>query len=155
MPGFEYDDHWYRYEWQHRGSGHVHGFLWLKDGPNLQEMDLENPEHRAQLAEYFSTKVFTHAPIPGLPRPPTNPCQIPRPRAGNDNRMDVTELLNRCQRHRCDESYCLRYNSRMKRKACRFLFLQPVTPVPRIDKNEKGQWTFYPYRSATDVDMNR
>ena len=43
----------------------------------------------------------------------------------------------------------------MKRKACRILFLQPVTPVPRIDKNEKGQWTFYPYRSATDVDMNR
>jgi len=35
IPGFKFVDHWYRYEWQHRGSGHVHGFLWLADGPNL------------------------------------------------------------------------------------------------------------------------
>ncbi|KAF9501698.1 hypothetical protein BDN71DRAFT_1438317 [Pleurotus eryngii] len=30
---------WYRYEWQERGSGHVHGFLWLKDAPNVDEID--------------------------------------------------------------------------------------------------------------------
>lgn len=30
---------WYRYEWQDRGSGHVHGFFWLKDAPNPNEID--------------------------------------------------------------------------------------------------------------------
>ena len=94
MPEFEYDDYWYHYEWQFRGSGHVHGFLWLKDGPDLQAMDLENPEHRGRLTEYFSTKVFAHAPIPGLPPPLTNPCQVQGPGPGKDNRTDVTKLLN-------------------------------------------------------------
>jgi ATP-dependent DNA helicase PIF1 len=45
IPGFEFVDFWYRFEWQFRGSGHVHGFLWLKDGPCLEEMDLNNPEY--------------------------------------------------------------------------------------------------------------
>jgi len=38
---------WYRYEWQERGSGHIHGFLWLKDAPYVNEIDwnlLRNPE---------------------------------------------------------------------------------------------------------------
>jgi ATP-dependent DNA helicase PIF1 len=30
---------WYRYEWQERGSGHVHGFLWLKDAPTVDEIN--------------------------------------------------------------------------------------------------------------------
>jgi hypothetical protein len=42
----------------------------------------------------------------------------------------------------------------MRRRACWFLFPQPVTAEVKIDKNEKGQWTFYPRRSATDVDVN-
>ncbi|MCJ1261869.1 hypothetical protein MMC22_001738 [Lobaria immixta] len=28
---FDIDDHWFRYEWQGRGSGHIHGFYWTKD----------------------------------------------------------------------------------------------------------------------------
>ncbi|KAF7293451.1 ATP-dependent DNA helicase [Mycena indigotica] len=30
---------WYRYEWQERGSGHVHGFVWLKDAPNPDDIN--------------------------------------------------------------------------------------------------------------------
>ena len=32
-------DFWCRYEWQEHGSGHVHGFLWLKDAPNPDDID--------------------------------------------------------------------------------------------------------------------
>ena len=28
-------DFWYRYEWKVCGSGHIHGFLWLKDAPKV------------------------------------------------------------------------------------------------------------------------
>jgi len=45
IPEFKHVDHWYRFEWQHRGSGHVHGFLWLKDGPAIDEMDFNNEDH--------------------------------------------------------------------------------------------------------------
>ncbi|XP_059076830.1 uncharacterized protein LOC131876070 [Cryptomeria japonica] len=35
-------DHWYRYEWQHRGSAHIHGFLWLPNAPAMDNIDWSN-----------------------------------------------------------------------------------------------------------------
>ena len=38
---------WYRFEWQERGSGHIHGFLWLQDAPEADEIEwdlLKRPE---------------------------------------------------------------------------------------------------------------
>jgi len=32
---------WYCYKWQEQGSGHIHGFIWLKDGPKADEIDWE------------------------------------------------------------------------------------------------------------------
>lgn len=32
-------NYWYRYEWQHRGSAHVHGFLWLENAPDMDTLD--------------------------------------------------------------------------------------------------------------------
>lgn len=155
IPEFDYVDYWYRYEWQHRGSGHVHGFLWLKDGPVLDDKDLDNPEHRADLAQYFAKRVFSHTPIPNHPRPAVNPCQVSAP-VDKDNRTDVAELLNRCQRHaKCLPSYCLRWNRQLKKLACRFGFLQLSCDGPKIEKNHKGQWTYYPFRPNGDNDLNR
>lgn len=85
IPEFEYVEHWYRYEWQHRGSGHVHGFLWLKNGPNIDNVNFENVDERQQLAEFFSQRVFTHTPIPNHPQPATNPCQLVGPIADSNN----------------------------------------------------------------------
>ena len=31
-------DYWFRFEWQHRGSPHVHGLAWLHDAPDVQWM---------------------------------------------------------------------------------------------------------------------
>ena len=39
---FDVKDFWWRYEWQHRGSSHVHGFLWLKDAPSVDDFDHNN-----------------------------------------------------------------------------------------------------------------
>ena len=33
-------DFWYRFEWQHQGSGYVHEFIWLENGPNIDDKDL-------------------------------------------------------------------------------------------------------------------
>lgn len=35
-------DYWYKYEWQHRGTAHVHGFLWLQNAPNMDKLDWDN-----------------------------------------------------------------------------------------------------------------
>jgi ATP-dependent DNA helicase PIF1 len=34
-PYLGYTDHWNRYEWQARGSGHSHGLYWVPDAPSL------------------------------------------------------------------------------------------------------------------------
>lgn len=31
-------DYWYRFEWQHRGSPHVHGLAWLPNAPDVQSI---------------------------------------------------------------------------------------------------------------------
>jgi len=143
IPEFEHIDHWYRYEWQHRGSGHVHGFLWLKDGPAIDEMDFNNQEHRTDLAKYFSERILSHTPIPNHPRPTTHPCRRSGPTNIDDNRTDLAKLLNRCQRHsKCLPTYCMRWNRQLRKQAYRFGFPQSSCDELKIDLNHKGQWTF-------------
>lgn len=35
FPKYKVIDHWYRIEFQHRGSPHMHGVFWLKDALNV------------------------------------------------------------------------------------------------------------------------
>ena len=35
-------DYWYRYEWQHRGSGHIHGFICIPGAPDMEKLDWNN-----------------------------------------------------------------------------------------------------------------
>lgn len=39
LPTLNIHDFWYHYEWQERGSGHIHGFLWVKDTPDVEKID--------------------------------------------------------------------------------------------------------------------
>ena len=34
----------YRYEWKHRGSTHIHGFLWLDGAPNMETLDWKDED---------------------------------------------------------------------------------------------------------------
>ncbi|XP_057856713.2 uncharacterized protein LOC131066056 [Cryptomeria japonica] len=55
---FKAKDHWYRYEWQHRGSAHIHGFLWLPNAPDMDKIDWSNHEV-VQSAKSFFDKYVT------------------------------------------------------------------------------------------------
>ena len=39
VPKFNIIDWWWRYEWQHQGSSHIHGFFWLKNAPSPDNLD--------------------------------------------------------------------------------------------------------------------
>ena len=43
-------DYWLRYEWQHRGSPHIHGLAWLRNAPNAEEI-LTSPDNYPQKEE--------------------------------------------------------------------------------------------------------
>jgi hypothetical protein len=40
--GMNVKEYWCRYEWKHRGSKHVHGFIWLNGAPNMEAIDWNN-----------------------------------------------------------------------------------------------------------------
>src|SRR5947207_9958803 len=73
IPGLEYVDYWCRYEWQFRGLGHLHGVLWLRDGPKVSGRNLENEAEKQELVDFYSKLVYACAPIVGHPRPAVNP----------------------------------------------------------------------------------
>src|SRR5947207_12319546 len=76
IPGLEYVDYWCRHAWQVRGLGHLHGVLWLRDGPKVSGRNLENEAEKQELVDFYSKLVYGCAPIVGHPRPAVNPCQV-------------------------------------------------------------------------------
>lgn len=51
-PVSEVKDCQYRFDWQWRGSPHIHGFLWLNEAPEFDEAAL-NDESIEHLRVYF------------------------------------------------------------------------------------------------------
>jgi ATP-dependent DNA helicase PIF1 len=52
-------DHWIRYEWQHRGSGHLHCLFWTESSPPLDPL---TDEQRAIFAEYWGQRITAWTP---------------------------------------------------------------------------------------------
>ena len=44
-------DYWLRFEWQHRGSPHVHGLAWLPDAPDVEKLLTCSDETELQAAK--------------------------------------------------------------------------------------------------------
>lgn len=55
------NDYWFRFEYQHRGSPHVHGVAWLQNAPNIQS--LIATDSIDQLITYTDRTVSTINPV--------------------------------------------------------------------------------------------
>ena len=53
---------WCRYEWQHRGSPHVHGFIWIEGAPNMDNIDWSNEDECKSAERYFHSIVHAWNP---------------------------------------------------------------------------------------------
>ena len=51
----------WRYEGKHRGSTHIHGFIWLEDAPNMDTLDWEYIL-AVEAAIFFDTYVIAWNP---------------------------------------------------------------------------------------------
>ena len=88
---FKVADFWYRFEWQSRGSGHVHGFICLEDQP---PPSTKTEKSREELAKYWASMVSAINPHQSLPQLGVNPASLPILEQKNTLR-DLTECLNR------------------------------------------------------------
>ena len=130
-------DYWLRFEWQHRGSPHVHGLAWLKDAPDVRR--IEDPQEsgaQQDIINYVDKLVSTTNPavlpngsnVGDAPAPKTDPHICHQAYSNIDDLdQDLADLVATCQRHtRCSAAYCLR--TRGGTQQCRFGFPKPLQP---------------------------
>ena len=137
---FNLKHHWYRYEWQARGSGHLHGFLWIEDAPSVENLQ--------DYLNKWGDIVVAINPCNSIPQPAVHPCSR-RFADRNNTQQELAEILNRCQRHtKCAKPYCIRMNRITKQEECRFHFPWPCRPEPDVTtRANPAHPTFEPARN--------
>ena len=152
-PYLDIKDYWFRWEYQNRGSGHVHGVAWLNNAPNTKKAT------KLELAQYWDKFVSNWNPSIDPGDNPNNffwpvethPCSV---RAADVVDIDkyLKDLVNICQKHtKCSSEYCLRTQKDGTQK-CRFGFpraLQKQTTVDFIH-DKKGNRKTMEIKSATN-----
>jgi ATP-dependent DNA helicase PIF1 len=128
-------DYWWRFEWQHRGSSHIHGFLWLRGAPSVEDLKLDNDESVQQFVRFWDKLVSTWNPKPTHPPAPVHPSSRQFTTL-SDNQQELVELINRVQRHAKCSSYCLRRDKITKEEVCRFRFPQDLRDLTELVQKE-------------------
>ena len=81
-------DYWLRFEYQHRGSPHVHGVAWLQDAPDVEKvLASDDPTSQQELIKHINRTVTTINPavlpdgsnVSDAPLPKTNPHVCNKP----------------------------------------------------------------------------
>ncbi|KID84375.1 ATP-dependent DNA helicase PIF1, partial [Metarhizium majus ARSEF 297] len=107
---FNVTDYWDRYEWQGRGSPHNHGLYWMKESPAA---DMEDEAARDIFARTWGFHITAVNPEPrrSVPHGEGNPLSVD-PLSIEMTFLRLSQIVNRCQRHRCNTTYCLRVRKR-------------------------------------------
>ncbi|KAH7465176.1 hypothetical protein FOMA001_g17302 [Fusarium oxysporum f. sp. matthiolae] len=148
---FNVTDYWNRYEWQGRGSSHCHGLFWMDGAPSV---DLENEHTRKEFVRIWGSHVTALNPEPARVQQQGEG----NPLAVNPLRHPLTfqwlsQILNRCQRHHCSETYCLRKKKDLGEISCRFFFPRGTRDTADVVRRQ-GQSYFSFEATRNDSLMN-
>ncbi|TWU71531.1 hypothetical protein ED733_000738 [Metarhizium rileyi] len=103
---FNVTDYWDRYEWQGRGSPHNHDLYWVENCPGV---DMGDEAARDVFARTWGFHITAINPEPTrtVPQGEGNPLSAD-PLSIEMSFLRLSQIVNRCQRHRCNTTYCLR-----------------------------------------------
>ncbi|RXK36573.1 hypothetical protein M231_06114 [Tremella mesenterica] len=138
-PLLKVKDFWLRYEWQSRGSGHIHGLLWLEDGPSVEGLKQGGDQLKQSFIDYWKDKVSAINPSIDLPRASKHPSSRPHEDMTYDH-TSLAEHLNRIQRHTRCSQYCLKRPKGSEPTAepiCRFRFPRPLCTTASLAPNDR------------------
>jgi len=150
-PHFGFADSWARFEWQARGSGHLHALFWIPTAPLL---DQDTDAFRAAFAQFWDFFITAWNPDPLRLPDARNPASLAPPDVANASDQ-FAAFLNRLQMHSaCRAPYCLRVKRGTERPSCRFFFPRPLFPVAVVTKEiNNGAWLFSPRRNQATVNQ--
>ena len=106
----------HRYQWKHRGSAHIHSFLWLEGAPDMEQLDWKDAIRVDAARRYFDNYVTAWNPHDAhhrsisINRPLQEyPFLLDTSEIFNTNPLDdYDQLANRVQCHtRCSVHSCL------------------------------------------------
>lgn len=123
---FGITDSWYRYEWQARGTGHIHCIIWIESAPKMAPKTVDE---RDEFAKYWNDRIVAFHPDPMRPQDNRHPCSLPFVDIANSHDQ-VAALLNRVQRHntcilgKCLQKKVLPGGGAIER--CRYQFPRPL-----------------------------
>ncbi len=150
-PLLGYTDYWHRYEWQARGSGHIHCLLWVIRSP---KMDQSTSDLRDIFASFWGEYITAWNPNPERLPDRRNPASIP-PNDIVNTADQFASLANRLQMHPiCSAPYCLRRRKGAEQLTCRFHYPRALTDVPIVTKAINNQsWLFSPARNQPNLNQ--
>ncbi|KJK85038.1 hypothetical protein H633G_11133 [Metarhizium anisopliae BRIP 53284] len=107
---FNITDYWDRYEWQGRGSPHNHGLYWMENCPGI---NMEDEASRDVFARTWGFHITAINPDPTrtVPQGESNPLSVD-PLSIEMTFLRLSQIVSRCQRHKCNTTYCLRVRKR-------------------------------------------
>jgi hypothetical protein len=98
-PKWNLEDWWYRFEWQHRGSTHVHGIGKRKGAPSIDwDRMKEDEETMNNVVQYLDSLITTINTGLDAPVPERHLCRK-RSEEIHDDLQDYIDLVNKLQRH--------------------------------------------------------
>lgn len=140
-------DYWLRFEYQHRGSPHVHGLAWLANSPDIEVLRAQGlSDETTQIVQHVNSVVTTINPavLPDESNISEVPLAQVDPHICNkaykdvaDFDDDLAQLVATCQRHtRCSPAYCLRETNG---KQCRFGYPKDIQLETNLELAEDGE----------------
>ncbi|KAK3916400.1 ATP-dependent DNA helicase [Frankliniella fusca] len=154
---FKIIDYWYRIEYQHRGSPHMHGIFWMENAPDVSNLELASQEELVRIADFFSNFITAENPDPNISCEGEHPCRIlfsDVPNNKEEEDKDLARLLVKVQRHtKCSPDYCMKKPRGGGPRKCRFNFPFAISEKASLSFNEKGDPEFIPKRN--DPKLNK
>ncbi|XP_059064840.1 uncharacterized protein LOC131856900 [Cryptomeria japonica] len=153
------NDYWY--EWQHRGSAHIHGFIWLPKAPGIGKLQWNDIQLVQNALAYIDKYVSAWNPRSHALRNQMfhrsivdNPCLMDTSMiVSSDPFIDYCYLANRVQRHtKCTIQTCLRRKGTSLQ--CRYKAPWNITEKSSLSNDDNGQPKHTPARNDDRLNLH-
>lgn len=167
FPALDVIDYYFRVEFQHRGSPHIHGFIWIRDAPTISDINIATEAEKTRFINYYKNLISVnniYDPLPTNP-PSVNPAKInfidvdQHYMYSNLNDIhdkylaDYKKCINTFQKHTKCGDHCLRTVKNSNIKRCRYNFPKSLRESSDIIRNPNNN-TFELQLQRNDQYMN-